>query len=141
MKAVAENVIMSLLCYCWRVHYTTQMKALDKYIWSDLIWSDRQVHLICLRTVESFLWTGRNDHVPGKSYFMIRVCGNPIFMFPMTVYGRLLGTGGGVSCRTNNETHAKFTRATILIFKQVYLGFWATRNKRFLLGISIIYFL
>lgn len=35
---------------------------------------------------------------------MIRVCGNPIFMFPMTVYGRLLGTGGGVSCRTNNET-------------------------------------
>ena len=30
---------------------------------------------------------------------MMRVCGNPIFMLPITVYGRLLGKGGGVSCK------------------------------------------
>ena len=41
---------------------------------------------------------------------MMRVCGNPIFMLPITVYGRLLGRGGGVSCKDGNGIiHVNFS--------------------------------
>ena len=51
---------------------------------------------------------------------MMRVCGNPIFMLPITVYGRLLGKGGGVSCiETINKIEKKKWVGKQVVFKTI----------------------
>ena len=50
-----------------------------------------------------FTMKNRVKNVPGNERFMILVCGNAIFLFPVTEYERLGGIGGGRSCKKNNS--------------------------------------
>ena len=62
----------------------------------------------------------------------MRVCGNPIFMLPITVYGRLLGKGGGVSYQ--NDGHNFFFQ-----FVGIHEGPHTRKKKHGLFYTQLIY--
>ena len=65
---------------------------------------------------------------------MIRVCGNPIFMLPITVYGRLLGRGGGVSCKDDHKNGTHINRPFPSCFELQYEG--EAKCKVFMMKVS-----